>query len=744
MKPRFYFILLCAFFFSVPPAQAEPPAEALRAIGLADYLSRDYALAVASEGGRVLSEAEYREVKDFASLIGGYLDRLSLDKGNEAQKTWALLDNAIKNKSPEPQVKKLALHLRSQLVSTFSVLEFPSEKPDVVKGREMYSHLCAVCHGPDGKARTPTATQLNPPPAVFAAETLDSLSPFQAYQTISFGVNDTAMPAFGTLSEQDRWSLAAFLFLLRDNLPAPAGGEAKVGWKQSMSLSDGQLKEALAKLGVPEGGTLLEISRVRRLGADQVPTVLRTAGATVPSGQGGQAMPFLLKAREWIERSVEEARAGRMDAAMDLSVSAYLDGFEKAEPVLAALGGGHLVIAAEREFLDYRETLRKADGHRDPKAAAEGVLQALRNAEDLIRRSRGLTPGVALLGAFSIIFREGLEALLLLAVILSVVRPLPDRRFKRAVHQGWATALAAGVLTWVIAQKILTGAGRERMEGWVSLLAAFLLIYVSFWLIAKRDGEQWKRFLLGKIKGKSHLGLLSLGSIAFLAVYREVFETILFMEALKMQAPGQLLPLIVGVAAAVLGLALTAWAIFRLGKWIPLHIFFGASGVFLYLLAVIFAGQGIHSLQEAGAVTATMIPFVRIPALGIFPNAEGLSVQGVLILVFLGGLLWQQWVRSPREEEKLEQKVIGVSGELLSLHELEEHLLSHLRELKAKLGQKAITQELLQEIIGHTEDLDRGIRQVILRLEQVSSEIPKNFQEIYSHPDALGAVRKDS
>lgn len=77
---------------------------------------------------------------------------------------------------------------------------------------------------------------------------------------------------------------------------------------------------------------------------------------------------------------------------------------------------------------------------------------------------------------------------------------------------------------------------REGMEGWVSLVAAVVLIYVSFWLFARRDVAKWKQFLLGKIKGKGSLGFYTVGSVAFLAVYREVFETILFFEALKIQA----------------------------------------------------------------------------------------------------------------------------------------------------------------------------------------------------------------
>ena len=133
----------------------------------------------------------------------------------------------------------------------------------------------------------------------------------------------------------------------------------------------------------------------------------------------------------------------------------------------------------------------------------------------------------------------------------------------------------------------------------------------------------------------------------------------------------------------------------------------------------------------------TPIPFLTIPFLGIYPFAESLGVQFVFVVIFGLGLLWQLWVKVPREEKQLEQQMADTSVELLNVHELGEHLKEHLGELKKRLGRGDISKEEMREVVGHMEDLDEGIHHAIMRLEELQAHLPLQFEEIYRDVEGL-------
>lgn len=429
-----------------------------------------------------------------------------------------------------------------------------------------------------------------------------------------------------------------------------------------------------------------------------------------------------------VEKSFEFFQQGNIKVALDLAVSAYLDGFESSEVVLKASGKEELVSQVERDFLVYRQALREGG---DVAPLHTALISSLQEAEKALGEGGLVSSGMAFLAAFTIIFREGLEAMLLLVVILAALKASGELALKKWVHFSWFFALFVGFLTWLIARKIISGAVREGMEGWVTLFAASVLVYVSYWLFAKRDVQKWKTFLIGKIKSKKQLGFLTVALVAFLAVYREAFETILFFEALELRMASQSLAVSIGGLAGFAGLALAASLIFRLGKKIPLNLVFGWSGMILYFLAIIFIGEGIHNLQEAGVVGHTAIHFFTLPGLGIFPTLQTLLPQALLLAAFIAGLIWQQFVKTPQEESRLDATVKSASTELFNIHELGEHLKEHLTGLKTKLVKGKISEEEMKEVIGHMNDLDKGIHDVIVRLGKLHSEIPQQFGEIY-------------
>ena len=126
-------------------------------------------------------------------------------------------------------------------------------------------------------------------------------------------------------------------------------------------------------------------------------------------------------------------------------------------------------------------------------------------------------------------------------------------------------------------------------------------------------------------------------SVSFLAVYREAFETVLFYQALWIQAAPAYVPVLGGLLAAAVALVVLSWLILRGSIRLPLGLFFGATSVLLALLAVIFVGQGIAALQEAGTLPIDPVNVPAIPALGVYPNLLGLALQVALILL-IGGV----------------------------------------------------------------------------------------------------------
>ena len=140
-----------------------------------------------------------------------------------------------------------------------------------------------------------------------------------------------------------------------------------------------------------------------------------------------------------------------------------------------------------------------------------------------------------------ILLREGLEAVLVVAALAAFLRRSGQAQAMPYIHAGWLAALALGALTWFVATRLVeaSGASREITEGVTGLVAAAMLLYVGYWLHDKSHAQAWQRYLMGRAQALGTGAAWGLALTAFLAVYREVFETVLFYQALWTQAPGR-------------------------------------------------------------------------------------------------------------------------------------------------------------------------------------------------------------
>jgi high-affinity iron transporter len=202
------------------------------------------------------------------------------------------------------------------------------------------------------------------------------------------------------------------------------------------------------------------------------------------------------------------------------------------------------------------------------------------------------------------------------------------------VHAGWVAALAAGGITWGVATYLVgvSGASRELTEGLSSLFAAVVLLGVGMWMHNKSVAGRWQIYLKEKLSSALNKRTAwFLFSLAFVAVYREVFETVLFYTALWSEGNGW--PLLAGLGSGMALLALLAWVLLRTSARLPIGQFFAVSSTLVAALSVILAGKGIAGLQEAGLVHVNSMAIPRIDLLGIYPSWQTVLAQLAVLLV---------------------------------------------------------------------------------------------------------------
>ena len=238
--------------------------------------------------------------------------------------------------------------------------------------------------------------------------------------------------------------------------------------------------------------------------------------------------------------------------------------------------------------------------------------------------------------SFMIILREGFEAILIISALTAYLVKTGHKEKVKVIYAGAVLALIASVLSAVLLNTIfkISGAAQEALEGVTMLTATVVLFYVSYWLITKVEVKRWHHYIKSKIKDSLGRGnVMTLGFAAFLAVFREGAETILFYQALYSTSDGNSQAILTGFIPGCIVLV----AIFFIFKYasvrIPIAPFFAATSALLYYLAFSFAGKGVLELQEAGWISVSFIDgFPSINLLGIYPTWEGVILQSTLIV----------------------------------------------------------------------------------------------------------------
>ena len=629
---------LLTFFLGLPIASAQEQAK--RLVSVLDYLGSDYKNAV--KDGKIVNQDEYGEMQEFSRRTQELLKQLKAGDGADkagVESTIGSLAAQIEKKAEPAVIAELAQTAKQKVISAYNIIPYPKQLPTLASGQSLYAENCAQCHGATGRADGPGTSSMSPktpPPANFTdPERMAGLSPFKAFNTASFGVEGTAMASFAAFSEEQRWQVAFYVMSLRftaeqarrgaallehKNLPADVSSVANLATHSDEELSD-QIKGYFDQ----EASINDVLAYLRRGLLEQKP-----------------ADPLVLT-RNLVRESASLYSGGEKDKAYQKAVDAYIDGYELAEPALFAKDAS-FGRALEALFTEYRNAIKQGVAPEEIEKRRAEIETRLDRAGEILAHNDDYSAIYFFLNSALIIVREGLEATLVLAAILAMLKVTGATDAVRYIHLGWVLALFAGALTWLATQTVLTfsGQNRETMEGFISVFAAVALFYVGYWLHTKSEARKWQAFIRGKVEnvlsGKKLLGLVG---ISFFAVYREAFEVVLFYQALWLQNENGHHLIISGFIAGLALLALLTLGILKLGLNVPLKYFFGATGTLLYIVAFVFAGNGIKELQAAGWVSTTPLKFPpQAPLLGIYPTVETVAAQMLMLCAFLATSIW--------------------------------------------------------------------------------------------------------
>ena len=392
---------------------------------------------------------------------------------------------------------------------------------------------------------------------------------------------------------------------------------------------------------------------MRRLVLLVLVLALAAPAAAHASDQLAQGRHQMTLASQGVSDALDAYKAGDKDKAYKLARSAYLDHFEFVEVPLR-LRNPNLVLDTEFTFAELRNDIRSGASVATVRGSVVKLRHQLLNVDRELAKKGIAAPLIAFLFSFTILFREGVEAVLLIAILLGSLAAGSAANYKRPLGLGVLAAIVASGITWVLATLVIDIApvNRELLEAITALFAVVVLIGVSFWLVQRLEHKRRMEFMRSRtaaaIAAGSTAAFVGLG---FTAVYREGFETVLFYQALSLFAAGLALWVWLGIAAAVVALAGVGYAILGLGKKLPLKPMLITGASVLLLLSVAFAGNAVRSLQDADVLSITPVHggWARLPVFvaeltGIHPTRQGLITQAVLLAIFALGAAWVFWL----------------------------------------------------------------------------------------------------
>lgn len=655
----------------------------------------------------------------------------------------------------------------------------------LAEGQGIYLTQCVGCHGVNGNGQGQFApVLLKPAFDLSQPQAMARRTDAQLFSAVSDGIAAAPMPAFSrSLGDADRWKAVAYLRLLSLGGPASSAGTPSAGmdpqrfsglirllgrayaeastaeqsaqpveYAEATALVAQVTEKAEAGARALDATSADQANKLRRDSAgiarhvhDRVPAAAVSA-ATAQFAEWVEAhavelagSPTLAAAPLAPAPTADEPSAVLVESArlLEAAVAAYehgdpqapavaADAYLQFEPLESRLGATHpaLKTQIEERFLDLRQRLRTPGAPETVRATAAAIRADFAAAQAALRPHD--RPYALLIESATIIVREGLEIVLVVGALLAYVSARREPAMLRSVYAGTGVGVAASLVTAFLMGELLHlhPAASDLLEGITMLLAAVVLFWVSYWLISKTEADKWQRYIRDKVQAAvSGRRRFALASAAFLAVYREGFETVLFYQALYASAPAASVNITAGLVGGGCLLAIVYVLLRRFQVQIPIRQFFFWTGLFLYVMAAVFAGQGIHELQEAGIVAVTAVSGVpSVPLLGLYPSVQTLATQALFIAL----LLYASAVTVRRRRAAAAGTDSGTEYELRALRVAVETL----------RGELEMTRQTVSAAPAAAGD---RLREVLGRVEEVAGQLDTRLA---SHATAVGASRR--
>lgn len=578
-----------------------------------NYLGHDYKHAVVN--GKIISEDEYHEMLEFSESAEKYFREFSPEWSDaDSAQVGALLSALIadvKGKAAPTVVEAKALEVKAKVIALTGLKTHPFRYPNLANGKKLYADNCAKCHGTTGLGDGPEGKDLQPPPRNFyEEERISGIAPAHAFNTTRLGVEGTGMLPHPELEDDEVWDVAFYLLSLRYEGKPKASDIPAITLEKIATESDRELAEQFSL-------TKEQLAAIRL----QQPV------------QGNDH--FLKTAETYLDKVLRSYSGADNQQALKYASLAYLEGVEPVELHLKATDP-ELSERLEKQFLNIRKMINERRSESELSDSITAAKLTIQQAQQVLQ-SKEYSFWMALFMSLSILLREGLEAFLVIMVILSVLKATNAAHAGRWVHAGWISAVLIGIILWFVSTELIAKsmASVELIEGFISFVAVVMLLYIGFWLHGKSEIGKWKEFVSNRINNVMNEGnLIGIAALSFFVVFREVFESVLFLSALNIESGGkQSSGILSGVLLAFAMVLLLAFFVLRFSAKLPIPKLFKISSLVMGLLAIVLAGKGIHSFQEVSTIPIHGIPLFRVELLGIYPTLE--TTLGQLFIVFV-------------------------------------------------------------------------------------------------------------
>lgn len=685
-----FLFILSLFSFNAEAASESLESKIKKIVMMMNIVAKEYNEGIVD--GKIAIAAEYEESQVFLEQAEDRFKRLPAPRENIGEikaiaTRFTDLSQKIKNKVPISEVRPLINGIKSGLLKTYDIKinQSPTEPVSLQNGKTIFANKCSVCHGMTGKGDGPVATQFDPAPAVLADPQLtgdDNTVAFDNFQVISVGIANTGMIGWAdNLSESEIWDVTYYVRTFsNDNVKLP--------------LINGEL-----------------------------------SGSQAESDGGKRAENAIAQSRKLLDTSLQIFKNdGNIEEAADIAFDAYL-AYEKIESGLKSKRK-ELGFRLESSFSRFRaEIKRQADFSHVEKIHA-GIHQDLTQALQVLQEEIGFSG--LFIQSLSIIVREGFEAILIIAALIAFLIKSRNRDKLKSIYTGVTLGVIGSFLTAYIAHEVLhlSTASQELMEGWIMLFAVVVLFWVSYWLVSKIEAEKWQSYITHKMKTAVSTGsAFALGGVAFLSVYREGFETVLFYKALYLYAGDATDGIVPGFLVGCAVLAVVYFLINKAGVKLPIKWFFAFTSVFLYYMAFTFMGKGLHELQMGQMLPMTPAMFApEITWLGMYPTWETLIGQGVLILAYVFALVYTFGVKPEVEQQELKKEASHIQKDISIVHDLVEHISHHAKRCEIFL--KDTKDQDLKELSDHLKEIDEKVHELFDHVSFVENKLTDGFEKL--------------